>query len=217
VLFKASIRVADTTSKLTEPPRINIADFLATAESVRAHTTRIISRATAIANQDMMNATQLANIHEEFRTVLAGSLNMLMANTSTATSDFVFRSVFSKFQSLHSTSPSHAIFGTPEKGKIRAPLTLVGSKEGSLTRAISWEKKCRALAVDVEKKMGAFIYPESCWLRDDQAWVFNRRSEGKVETLHSVLVVRLLAFLADPSEQSWEILVGESGGRIKGA
>ena len=124
--------------------------------------------------------------------------------TMVKTEEYVFNTTYSLFCQLHKSRSNHSIFGSPEKGKIRAPLTDNGRNP------CNWERTMRTLGSTIKQAIGAYIHSDSCWLRASQYIKIATKVSG---TLVRMSVVRLLAFIAYPSDDNWERLVGQIEGR----
>lgn len=122
-----------------------------------------------------------------------------------ATYDYVYGIIFGKFTELHTQNPQHSIFGKIEKNMYRAPFDISGRNQ------VSWRQKVQVLAKLIQKETGPWITPGDCWMKRDPAMDFSRRVDGKpAENLFSVQIVRLLAFLASPTDNNWLALTGQS-------
>ncbi|KAK9357952.1 hypothetical protein V1504DRAFT_462733 [Lipomyces starkeyi] len=91
---------------------------------------------------------------------------------------------------------NHEIFGEPAQGLVRLPM--YSSRPGRP----SWAKVCKVIATWVHDEMKSSLKFEGCWMsRNDRLEI-----TSKGVRYRRVLVVRLLAFLADPSPIHWEYL-----------
>ena len=137
-----------------------------------------------------------------------------------STKDYVFETVFKGITILHQREPNHPMFGPIENGKIKCPLGPL-----KIPNEVSWCKKIRDFARNVEKNTGSEIIKGSCWLwsgaSNEILW-----QKKKVTDAHgnvtggryaSIMPVRLLCFISDPSKENWAILTDEkyqvNGGR----
>lgn len=122
-------------------------------------------------------------------------------NQRVKTSEYVCRCMWDLVTNLYQLSPDHPIFGPTESGSFRLPLREVGRNQ------LSWESKCRGIGRDVEKAMGPWILPGSCWMKKDPSIVISRKGDG---VLAQCLIVRLLAFLTDPSPANYTYFTATS-------
>lgn len=122
-----------------------------------------------------------------------------------STFQYVFNSVYDKFIALHEQNPHHPIFGERQAGKIRLPFTGTGRNR------FDWEAKCLALARSIEEAMGAWIMPNSCWMKVDPVWHITMRDPQtkKPITLVQFQITRLLAFINNPTTEGWAALAGQ--------
>lgn len=116
------------------------------------------------------------------------------------TRQYVFESVWSRFELLHAIHPHHPLFGPCELGAVRAPYRLTGGRGA----ATSWWLRVSSLADAVAKRMGPWIPAGSCWILDDQdTTIQRRRPDNTQETLKGYKHHRLLAFLRVGSPAAW--------------
>jgi len=212
------------------PPAGELAERVAlSAGHVASVSSRIAARAAEIARMGG-SESELLEMHEELVRLLEDSRSALVTLLPSksalpppsdppfdppsallgplpghvATRQHVFTLSFSKFQRLFAVNPGHPIFGEPESGKIQAPLDVKGRNP------CSWRAKCDYLAVAVEKSMGPFILPGSCWMKTDCTMTFQRKDKGgQPVVLASFMVTRLLAFVTSPTDENWLALTGQ--------
>ncbi|KAK9247935.1 hypothetical protein V1506DRAFT_445816, partial [Lipomyces tetrasporus] len=111
------------------------------------------------------------------------------------------------FIDLHTSQPNHEIFGEPAKDVVRLPLysTSPGIKRAN---SQSWSTFARLISSWVSSEMKFNFEITGCWM---SRWTeIQIRSHG--QALKKVRVVRLLAFLADPTPRHWSYLT-ENGVR----
>ncbi|KAK9377578.1 uncharacterized protein V1513DRAFT_26 [Lipomyces chichibuensis] len=107
------------------------------------------------------------------------------------------RELLQRFINLHTTHPHHEIFGEPTKGLLRLPLY------SSRPTEQNWAKICRRIALTVSHSMESSFGPSECWLTPARKLHIYK---GKV-AVKDFQIVRLLAFLADPTSLHWACLV----------
>jgi len=91
---------------------------------------------------------------------------------------------------LHSHFPKHPIFGQIEKGQIRAPYEV-------------WHRKLLSL-FDSSNMIGE----NRCLFRSSASFQLTTQIGRKTIVCANVMVVRLLAFLKNPTENNWFYLTG---------
>lgn len=119
------------------------------------------------------------------------------------TADYVYAAVFDRIKDLYEREPDHPMFGEIENGKIRCPL-------GPLKKPneVSWAKKIRDLARNVASRTGDTMLRGSCWMWYSSAneIIWQKKDTGRYA---SIMPVRLLCFVANPSRENWAILTDE--------
>jgi hypothetical protein len=152
-------------------------------------------------------ATVLQRANESANTSSSPASFNLRSDTLGAVSTFqhVFNSVYDKFTALHEQNPHHPIFGKRQAGKIRLPFTGTGRNR------FDWEAKCLTLARSVEEAMGPWIMTNSCWMKVDSTWHITMKDPrtNKPIALVQFQIVRLLAFINNPTTEGWAALTGQ--------
>lgn len=129
-----------------------------------------------------------------------------------STRDYVFETVFDGVKRLHQHEPHHPMFGPIERGKIKCPLGPL-----KVPNEVSWHKKIRDLARNIEKSTGTEMIKGSCWLWSGAAneiiWQKKKVTDAQGNVTGgryaSIMPVRLLCFINDPSDKNWAILTDE--------
>ena len=103
---------------------------------------------------------------------------------------------------------SHPIFGTPWQDKVRLPMT-----DPTRSNGRCWRNVCHSIAMSVGREMGPVLTLGSCWMSKKTS-IDIARTVGarRVEVLRKVATTRLLAFLADPSDDNWAKVCALSSG-----
>ncbi|KAK9354975.1 hypothetical protein V1523DRAFT_361222 [Lipomyces doorenjongii] len=104
------------------------------------------------------------------------------------------------FIDLHTSNPNHEIFGEPAQDLVRLPLYSSRKNDNC------WEKVCRNIALGVVKEMGSDFQLQACWMSRNRSILVARCSNGKRVTFRNISIVRLLAFLAEPTDLHWKYL-----------
>jgi hypothetical protein len=115
------------------------------------------------------------------------------------TEDYVFGKLWTAIRSLDA---SHPLFGPSEPKKRQLPLVTTGKGN------TSWERKLRAFAKQVARYTGPRMIQGSCWLVKGDKFLFNHKtaSDKTAKSTAAFSLVRLLAFLATPSDESWRFV-----------
>ncbi|KAK9359290.1 hypothetical protein V1504DRAFT_458405 [Lipomyces starkeyi] len=104
------------------------------------------------------------------------------------------------FIDLHTSNPNHEIFGEPAQGLLRLPLY------PSRTSDQSWAKTCKNIALGVLTEMKSGFQLDACWMSRSKITQITRWCKGKKVLYKHVSIVRLLAFLAQPTTLHWKYL-----------
>ncbi|KAK9486469.1 hypothetical protein V1527DRAFT_57436 [Lipomyces starkeyi] len=110
------------------------------------------------------------------------------------------------FIDLHNSDPNHEIFGEPAPGLVRLPLY------GLRRTDQSWVNVCRSIAISVISEMKSSFQLEACWMARSLTIYIRKTCNGIRVTYHAVSIVRLLAFIANPTPRHWAYLT-ENGFR----
>ncbi|KAK9241799.1 hypothetical protein V1506DRAFT_549599 [Lipomyces tetrasporus] len=108
------------------------------------------------------------------------------------------------FIDLHTSNPDHEIFGKPAQGLVRLPLYSARIGEPS------WAKTCGSFAVRVIDEMKSDFQLEGRWMSRTRYIQITRTSKGNQVMYRQVSILRLLAFLAEPTPLHWTYLSGSS-------
>ncbi|MCJ1460896.1 hypothetical protein MMC28_011278 [Mycoblastus sanguinarius] len=108
------------------------------------------------------------------------------------TAVYVQETIWKLVTAVHDRNAQHDMFGPTEVRKIRLPYQEAGRNP------LSWESKVQGIGRDVGKVMGPWILPGSCWMKKEQSIVIS----GKTQCL----IVRLVAFLTNPTDKNWYLL-----------
>ncbi|KAK9331759.1 hypothetical protein V1520DRAFT_61076 [Lipomyces starkeyi] len=111
------------------------------------------------------------------------------------------RHILQLFIELHTSDPNHDIFGEPGPGLGRLPLY------SSRVHEQSWSKVCGNIAARVLKEMKSNFQLGTCWMARDKNIRISKMSKGNMVVYRTILVTRLLSFVADPTPLHWAILV----------
>ncbi|KAK9429467.1 hypothetical protein V1505DRAFT_154281 [Lipomyces doorenjongii] len=104
------------------------------------------------------------------------------------------------FINLHTSDPEHEIFGEPGQDLVRLPLYSSGNTDQS------WAKVCRSIALCVVTEMKSSFQFQGCWMAHFLKVRICKTSNRRLVTYKNVMIVRLLAFLADPTPLHWAYL-----------
>ena len=106
---------------------------------------------------------------------------------------------------FESLPEDHPIFGEPAEGLVRLPMT------SPRANGQCWTRWCDKLGAAVSKEMGRKLGPGTCWM-SRQTDIDIRAPTGGHSTrvLRKVAVVRLMAFLRDPTDDNWTKLSARS-------
>lgn len=109
---------------------------------------------------------------------------------------------------LERLPPTHPIFGPPTVNLVRLPLRSPGRANGQC-----WAKVAQQISGWVRREMRKEdIRRDNCWMSQSAEVQITRTRPGstRVEVLRKIVVVRLLAFLLDPTDASWTKLCASS-------
>ncbi|KAK9352184.1 hypothetical protein V1523DRAFT_414767 [Lipomyces doorenjongii] len=118
------------------------------------------------------------------------------------TRDDLAKMIFQLFVNLHSSDPSHDIFGEPAEGLVRLPLRS--------PKMQSSQKISRNVATRISNAMKTNFDVHGCWMSGSQMIQISKGKRPHSVIYRSVDICRLLAFLADPSPLHWMYLTGDS-------
>ena len=105
------------------------------------------------------------------------------------------------FEDLHTSQPTHPIFGSPAMGMLRLPLRATRSN------GQCWINVAKRISRGIRREMGRKLGGNTCWMSaQPQLQITRPRGNHGVDVLIQVTVVRLLAFLAAPTATNWDKL-----------
>jgi hypothetical protein len=108
------------------------------------------------------------------------------------------KKLVSLFEDLHTSHPHHAIFGAPTAGHIRLPL------QHARANGQCWINVAKKIGRWVRGEMGDKLGERTCWMSTQaQLQITQPNGRHSVQVLTQVTVVRLLAFLANPTNDNW--------------
>ncbi|KAK9368606.1 hypothetical protein V1509DRAFT_556494, partial [Lipomyces kononenkoae] len=109
---------------------------------------------------------------------------------------------------LHTRDPKHEIFGEPAQGLVRLPMYASRPNDNC------WAKVCRAIAVCVLTVMGSAFQLEACWMSRTRCAQITKFHKGKRVICRTVSIVRLFAFLTEPTPLHWKYLSGNDSNAL---
>jgi hypothetical protein len=105
---------------------------------------------------------------------------------------------------LYCKSPRHPIFGEPANGLIRLPY------QSSRANGQCWVNVMKKFARWIVDTMGSRWEENSCWMSNkSQLQITTADGPHSVKVYRQVMVVRLLAFFSDPTDENFTFLTSD--------